>query len=90
MKRKEFLNADNALGFKGINIRQMKLDGIYAKAGDGQSAVYRYGYEAFFVGVRLGKTCFWDSGFMIGYRFGYGIPIGDFQWKDARPGNGDS
>jgi hypothetical protein len=46
-------------------------------------------YEACFVGVHLGKTYLWDSGFTASYRFGYGIPIGSFEWKDAKPGHGD-
>jgi hypothetical protein len=81
--------ADNAIGFKGINIRWMKADGIYAKERNGQSMDYRYRYEASFVGVHFGKTYLWNSGFAASYRFGYGIPFGDFEWKDAKPGHGD-
>jgi hypothetical protein len=77
-----FRTAD-AISFGGFNVRYMKLvDGVYNGS--------HYSYEAAFVGIHVGQTYLWHSGFTISWRFGYGIPFGEFQWQDSKPEDGDS
>jgi hypothetical protein len=69
--------------FGDLNLRYMNLDGIYDDAG--------YLYKAFFIGVGVGQTCVWNSGFTISYWLGYGPPLGsEFKWKNTVPADGDS
>ena len=69
--------------FLDFNVRNMKLDGIHEDA--------QFLYESFFVGVGIGQTYVWHSGFTISYWLGYGPPIGaEFEWKGSKPENGDS
>ncbi len=69
--------------FGDINARYMNLDGIHNDA--------ECLYEAFFIGVGLGQTWVWNSGFTISYWLGYGPPInGKYKWKNTVPEDGDS
>ncbi len=69
--------------FANLNIRYMNLDGIHNGA--------EFLYEAYFIGVGVGQTWVWNSGFTISYWLGYGPPIGaEFIWKDTVPEDGDS
>ena len=66
-----------------LNMRYMNLDGIH----DGARCLY----EAFFIGAGAGQTWVWNSGFTISYWLGYGPPvIGNYQWKNTVPEDGDS
>ena len=69
--------------FLDLNARYMNLDGIHNDA--------EYLYEAFFIGVGVGQTFVWNSGFTISYWLGYGPPIGaEYTWKNTVPTDGDS
>lgn len=69
--------------FANLNIRYMNLDGIHDGA--------KFLYESFFIGLGVGQTWVWNSGFTISYWLGYGPPIGsDFNWKNTVPEDGES
>ena len=69
--------------FADINVRYMNLDGIH----DGSE----YLYESYFIGVGVGQTYVWNSGFTISYWLGYGPPINDkYEWKNTPSSDGDS
>jgi hypothetical protein len=69
--------------FLDLNVRYMNLDGIH----DGAEFLY----EAFFIGVDVGQTFVWNSGFTISYWLGYGPPVNsEYKWKDNVPADGDS
>ena len=66
-----------------LNVRYMNLDGIH---NDVECL-----YESFFIGVGVGQTWVWNSGFMVSYWLGYGPPIGSkYIWKNTVPEDGDS
>ena len=69
--------------FGGFNVRYMNLDGIHNDA--------ECTYEAYFIGIGVGQTYVWNSGFTISYWLGYGPPIGaEYRWKNTVPEDGDS
>jgi len=69
--------------FLDLNVRYMNLDGIHDGA--------EYLFESYFVGVGVGQTFVWNSGFTISYWAGYGPPIGaEYSWKNTVPEDGDS
>lgn len=68
--------------FLDINVRYMNLDGIHNDA--------ECLYDAFFVGVGIGQTYVWKSGFTLSYWAGYGPPIGgEYTWKNTVPEDGE-
>ncbi len=69
--------------FADFNVRYMNLDGIHNEV--------KCLYEAYFIGVGIGQTYIWNSGFTVSYWLGYGPPIGaDFKWAGTTPADGDS
>ena len=69
--------------FADFNVRYMNLDGIHNDV--------KFLYEAYFIGVGIGQTYIWNSGFTVSYWLGYGPPIGaDFKWVGTPPADGDS
>ena len=69
--------------FTDLNFRYMNLDGFYKDAG--------FLFDSYYIGLGVGQTWVWDSGFTISYWIGYGPPIGgDYSWTDAVPEDGES
>ncbi len=69
--------------YADLNVRYMNLDGIHKDA--------QFLYEAYFIGVGIGQTYVWNSGFTISYWLGYGPPVSSvYEWKDTVPEDGDS
>ncbi|MGW8316327.1 MAG: hypothetical protein ACWGNV_12055 [Bacteroidales bacterium] len=69
--------------FLDLNARYMNLDGTHS--GDD------FLFDSYFVGVGVGQTFVWNSGFTMSYWAGYGPPVGaEFIWKNTVPEDGDT
>ncbi|MCB0658867.1 MAG: hypothetical protein KDC57_22125 [Saprospiraceae bacterium] len=65
------------------NVRYFNLDGIHDEA--------RFLYDSYFIGIGIGQTFVWNSGFTVSYWLGYGPSIGgEYTWKETVPADGDS
>ena len=80
-----FIKSDNGLGFKGFFVRHSEMDVVMTIEEDIGDVDYNFTYDTITLGLHLGKTYLWDSGFTMTYRFGYGYQIGDFEWVGNEP-----
>jgi len=83
------IKSDVGIGFKGIFVRKMDIDGIMNIEKDDVKIDYGFNYNAISLGAHFGKTYLWDSGVVLSYWIGYGFPFGDFSWSGAEPEEAD-
>jgi len=81
-----FFTSKVGVGFLGFFIRNTDYSGMMEMQEDDEKVKYYFDYSGYYIGANFGKTCLWDSGFSLGYRFGYGFPImADIKWKNEGP-----
>lgn len=80
-----FLKSDTGVGFYGIFFKTTEYSSEVEITEDDVKKKFNFDCKANYAGVNIGRNYYWDSGFSLSYRFGYGYPMADITWKGQKP-----